>query len=217
MSSSLTPQDAALANATPSMANTRYTEVFGGCPYHDRPRPSSGIQNMLCINHITHPYGPISPGQPGLLFVSPGTAQYEDDYPSFRLFVRTTPPVTPYRDRRYRYLGDYVKVPMIRTQVEVDEWLSLPIAVSTPSSSLFHPLSFITRTKIKGVTSFFVLFFLQGHNLSLFSLSSSAVVLGRSVSTPRRRAMCVPSMPESVSERGVRMDPHPRRMRLMIG
>jgi hypothetical protein len=124
----LTPQDAALADAMPDLLQKRFTALFGGSPEHERP--NSHDRNIVCINPVAHPYAPRSPGESGLLFFPPGVVRFEDNYPSFHVFVNMSPPKTWARERRYRYFGTYTKVPTIRTTVEVDEWLSLPIRVS---------------------------------------------------------------------------------------
>jgi len=128
--SSLTPQDAALADATPDVTQKRFTVLFGGYPEHERPR--SREQNIVCLNPVAQPYGPNSPGESGLMFLPPATVRFEDNYTSFHVFANMSPPRTqaPTRDRTYRYLGTYTKVPTIRTTVEVDEWLGLPTWVS---------------------------------------------------------------------------------------
>ena len=127
-SSLLTPQDAALVVATPDLLQKRFTALFGGNPEHERP--NSHERNIICINSVAQPYAPRSPGESGLLFFAPGVVRFEDNYPSFHVFVNMSPPKTPARERIYRYFGTYTKVPTIRTTVEVDEWLSLPIRVS---------------------------------------------------------------------------------------
>ena len=124
----LTPRDAALADATPDVLHRRFTELFGGSAEHERP--ASRERNIVCINPVAQPYGPSSPGESGLLFSAPGIVRFEDNYASFHVFVNMSPPMTHTRDRRYRYLGAYTKVPIIRTTVEVAEWLSLPNRVS---------------------------------------------------------------------------------------
>ena len=129
-SSSLTLQDAALADTTPAVIRKRFIELFGGNPDNERPR--SRERNIVCLNPVAQPYGPTSPGQSGLLLLPPATVRSEDMYTSFHVFVNTLPPMTRVSlgDRRYRYLGTYTKVPIIRTTLEVDEWLSLPYSVS---------------------------------------------------------------------------------------
>ena len=134
-SPSLTPQDAALADATPAVTQKGFKELLGGSPEHERPR--SRERNVICLNLVAQPYGPSSPGQSGLLLLPPATVRSEDMYASFHVFVNTSPPMTRARDRTYRYLGTYAKVPTIRTTVEVEEWLSLPYRVS-PSLPLSH-------------------------------------------------------------------------------
>jgi len=49
---------------------------------------------------------------------------------SFHLFIKTSS-----EERHYQYLGNYAKVPTANPTVKVDEWLTLPIKVSTVSLS----------------------------------------------------------------------------------
>jgi hypothetical protein len=131
--SSLSPQDIALADATPTVTSRQFTELFGGNPHAERP-PSRGARNILCFNLLTQPYGPRSPGEPGLMFISPGVVHHEDNYPSFHVFINVSPLNAPQGKRGYRYLGAYRKVPMTRTTLEAEDWLSLPIRVSASLS-----------------------------------------------------------------------------------
>ena len=199
--SSLTPQDAALADATPDVFHRRFTELFGGSPEHERP--ASRERNIVCINPVAHPYGPSSPGKSGLLFLAPGIVRLEDNYTSFHVFINMSPPMTRARDRRYRYLGAYTKVPTIRTTVEVDEWLSLPIRVSR---SL--PLSRTGQGFCLGVCKSYPVH---------ISLACSAVLPGRGASSVMYRPACVPCMRGSVYARRVRRVPRPHQMRSMRG
>jgi hypothetical protein len=127
-SSQLKPQDAALADATPDLQSARFSALFGGAPRHERPR--SRVQNILCLDPVVQAYAPSSPGEPGVLFIAPRTILSEDEHPSFRVFTNVSPPHTSYMKRRYQYCGDYVKVPIASTTVEVEDWLNLPIRVS---------------------------------------------------------------------------------------
>ena len=132
-SSQLTPQDAALADATPEVTPPRFTTLFGGHPMHERP--NARARNILCVDPVAQPYAPSSPGEPGVFFFVPGTPLFRFDYRSFSVFVNMLPPGTPFADRKYRYLGEYSHVPITRTTVEVEDWLSLPVRVSV---SLLH-------------------------------------------------------------------------------
>ncbi len=69
------------------------------------------------------------------MFISPGVVHHEDNYPSFHVFINVSPLNAPQGERDYQYLGAYSKVPMTRTTLEADDWLSLPIRVSV---SLTH-------------------------------------------------------------------------------
>ena len=68
------------------------------------------------------------------LFVAPCTLLFEDEFLLFHVFINMSPPRT--KQRRYQYVGDYKKVPVARTTVEVEDWLNLPIRASAVSHSL---------------------------------------------------------------------------------
>ena len=127
--SQLKPQDAALADATPNVTTARFAALFGGWPMHERPR--SHERNILCIDRVVQPYAPSSPGESGVIFFAPGTDLFEDNYPSFHIFLNISPQTTNWTKRSFYYLGAYCKVPCTSQTVEVEEWLSLPIRVST--------------------------------------------------------------------------------------
>jgi len=132
--SQLKPQDAALADATPDVTTPRFAALFGGHPQHERPR--SRVRNILCIDRVVHPYAPSSPGESGVIFFAPGTVLFEDNYPYFHIFLNISPQTTHVTERSFYYLGAYCKVPSTSKTVEVEEWLSLPIRVSTTSLPL---------------------------------------------------------------------------------
>jgi hypothetical protein len=134
-SSRLKPQDAALADATPDVILRHFAALFGGILFHERP--ISRVRNILCVDPVVQPYAPSSPGEPGVLFIAPGTPLHEDKHPSFHLFINISPRETHRVERQYRYAGDYIKVPVACSTVEVEDWLSLPIRVSIVS--LPHP------------------------------------------------------------------------------
>jgi hypothetical protein len=71
-----------------------------------------------------------------VLFVVPGSPLFEDDHHVFHVFANTSPRDTPLKGQQYLYLGDYNKVPITNTTVELEEWLNLPIRVSAVSLSL---------------------------------------------------------------------------------
>jgi hypothetical protein len=131
--SQLKQQDAALADATPNVTSARFAVLFGGLPLHERP--CSRVRNILCIDRVVQPYAPSSPGESGVIFFTPGTILFEDNYPSFHMFLNISPQTTYRTKRKFCYLGAYCKVPSTSQTVEVEEWLSLPIMVSTISLS----------------------------------------------------------------------------------
>ena len=197
--SSLTPQDAALVDATPDLHYKRFAALFGGNVEHERPY--SHERNIVCINPVAQPYAPRSPGESGLLFFAPGVVRFEDNYPSFHVFVNMSPPKTQARERRYRYFGTYAKVPIIRTTVEVDEWLGLPIRVSR--SLTFSCTRQMVFAKVIRLTPHFV--------------CTSAVLRGHGASSPTHRPACVPCTREWAYARCVRRVPRHRQMRSMRG
>jgi hypothetical protein len=134
-SSRLKPQDAALADAIPDVLSAHFTALFGGFPLHERPL--SRVRNIICVDPVIQPYAPSSPGEPGVLFIAPGTPLCEDEHPSFHLFINISPRQTHRVQRQYRYAGDYIKVPVACSTVEVEDWLNLPIRVCIVS--LPHP------------------------------------------------------------------------------
>jgi len=130
--SSLSQQDAALASVTPELTTKRFTQLFGGTPRNERPR--SREYNIICVTQVPQPYAPRAPGEPGVLFIFPSIVRLEDDYMSFHLFIETSS-----KERRYRYLGIYTKVPPkvpTDTRVKAGEWLTLPMEVSAVSSAV---------------------------------------------------------------------------------
>jgi hypothetical protein len=129
--SSLSQEDAALASVTPELTTKRFTQLFGGTPRNERPW--SREYNIICATQAPQPYAPRAPGEPGVLFIFPSIVRSEDDYMSFHLFIETSS-----EERRYRYLGNYTKVPPkvpTDTRVKVGEWLTLPTEVSAVSLS----------------------------------------------------------------------------------
>jgi len=117
--SSLTPQDYPLALVTPK----HFTALFGGFHRHERPR--SVTKNNLCLNRNAQPYAPISPGKAGLLFVMPNTIVLEDNCESFHIFMSMSESTPRTGKECFRYFGTYIKVPITRTTLGVDEWCSL--------------------------------------------------------------------------------------------
>jgi hypothetical protein len=202
--SQLKPQDAALADATPDVTPARFTVLFGGHPMHERP--NARARNILCVDPVVQPYAPSSPGESGVIFFAPGTILHEDDFPSFHIFLNISPQTTNGTKRSFYYLGAYCKVPSASKTVEVEEWLSLPVRVSTTSLPLpaSHSLSHTQSGRLR-----------QSHFSDFFPpwSSFSAVLHGQGASTPQRRAMCVRSMPGYPYAMGAHMGPRPRRMR----
>jgi len=110
--------------------------LFGGNPSWERqPRTVSGRgYNSLCVNRIAQPYAPSFPGEPGLLFLAPNVIRLEDKCETFPMFLQTSSTSAtrrPDRKTLFRYLGTYTKVPITRTTLELDEWLSLPMGCRT--------------------------------------------------------------------------------------
>ena len=106
-SMAITPEDLDLANRTPHVTARSFNILFGGNPYHERPRSK---WNILCVNRDTQPYAPHSPGQSGLVFIHPDVALFEDTCETFHLFVNMNPKLSR-SDKQVRYLGTYTKVP----------------------------------------------------------------------------------------------------------
>ncbi len=132
--SSITREDDAFARMTPDITSRRFTTLFGGDSYHERPMSTQ--KNILCVNMGAQPFAPHSPGESGLVFVYSDVAVMEDTCETFHLFSNMNPKFsrsTP----QIRYLGTYTKVPIIHTTVERQEWLSLPTRVSR----IFHRFS----------------------------------------------------------------------------
>jgi len=73
-----------------------------------------------------------------VIFFVPGTILFEDNYPSFHIFLNLSPPMTRCILRKYRYLGEYSKHPITSTTVEGEEWLGLPIECRTAWSLRIH-------------------------------------------------------------------------------
>jgi hypothetical protein len=126
---SLTPQEATEASQTPDITANCFNEIFGGRPAHER-RQLKGA-SIICINPRLQNFGPSSPGKPGLLFLvtNPIPPEAEAQEPSL-VFLQVPRPTAV--NRRYRYLGTYIRVPVSRTTIGADEWLALPNAVSSP-------------------------------------------------------------------------------------
>jgi hypothetical protein len=122
---SLTPQEAAQAGQTPDITPNCFVQIFGHSPFLERPSRST-----MSINPHLQFYGPISLGQPGLLFLAsnpilPVAVAQEP----FFAFVQVSRPISLIKV--YRYLGTYIRVPILRTTLGVDEWRSVPSLVSS--------------------------------------------------------------------------------------
>jgi hypothetical protein len=123
---SLTPQEAAQASQMPDVTQSCFVQTFGHSARRERTRSGAVI-----INSRLQLYGPSSLGQPGLLFLTsnpiPPEAVVQEP---FLAFVQVLRPISLIKI--YRYLGTYIRVPILRTTLGVDEWHALPPLVSSP-------------------------------------------------------------------------------------
>ena len=119
----MTPEDLNLAKNTPDITPQSFNTLFGGNPYHERPK--SKDWNILCVNRKAQPFAPHSPGKSGLVFFNPDIVLLEDMWETFHLFLKKIPKLSR-SERQIHYLGTYTKVPIVHATVEPNEWLSLP-------------------------------------------------------------------------------------------
>jgi hypothetical protein len=131
----LTPLEAAQASQTPDINAKMFNKLFKCSPFLERPSSKSG--SIICINPQLHPYGPSSPGEPGLLFLAADTIPLVPARGTFLLFLRASGPGEARSSRLYRYLGTYARVPVVRTTLGADEWQTLPSSVSGLLTSTF--------------------------------------------------------------------------------
>ncbi|KAH9980777.1 hypothetical protein BJV74DRAFT_84021 [Russula compacta] len=115
------------------------------------------------------------------------------------MFLNISRPRTPRVDQHYRYLGTYAKVPMVRTTLEADEWLSLPplASRSSPPRTLRY-LCVCVRIS-------------DGHPCC------SVVMPGHGALSVQRPLTCAVSKLESVYATRDRMGPHLPPMKLTSG
>jgi hypothetical protein len=126
---SLTPQEAEQARQTPDITSNYFSLMFGCRPFRERPpRTNRTNVNTIIVKPRYQVYGPTSLGKPGLLLLG-NSAPLEEPSLVF-LQVPGPAPGPSLSTSLYRYLGTYVKVPIARTTLEVDEWLALPSDVS---------------------------------------------------------------------------------------
>ena len=135
----MTLEDVDLVPKTPDITARSFCDLFGGNPYHERPR--SKERNILCLNRAAQPYAPQSPGESGVVFIYPDAVLLEDTRETFHLFLNLDPKNSR-TDAEIRYIGTYTKVPIVHAIVEPGEWLSLPAEVS----GIFHSSTLLVRS-----------------------------------------------------------------------
>jgi hypothetical protein len=124
----MTSEDVNLVTSTSYITAQSFCNLIRGDSYAERPW--SKEKNVLCVNRVSQPNAPRSPGEPVLVFVYSGAVQMEDTCKTFYVFLNKNLKLSRTDVPAIRYIGTYTKVPIVYAIVEPKEWQSLQGEVS---------------------------------------------------------------------------------------